>query len=60
MDDMTRFEDRFEDRVRAFAKTGVRPVDSAAVAHAIAIGNPSRHAASAMRWPGLSSTAVRG
>ena len=54
MDDMTRFEDRFEDRVRAFAKTGVRPVDSAAVAHAIAIGNPSRHAASAMRWPGLS------
>ena len=36
MDDMTRFEDRFEERVRAFAKTGVQSADSAAVARAAA------------------------
>ena len=41
MDDMTRFEQRFEDRVRAFAKTGTRSVDSAAVARA-AIGTRAR------------------
>ena len=34
MDEMTVFEERFEDRVRTFALTGVQPVDSAAVAHA--------------------------
>jgi Tol biopolymer transport system component len=42
MDDMTRFEDRFAGRVRAFAVTGVRPVDSAAVARAVALGDPKR------------------
>jgi hypothetical protein len=40
MDDMTPFEDRFEERLRAFASTGVRPVDSAAVARAVAAGHP--------------------
>jgi hypothetical protein len=40
MDDMTPFEDRFEERLRAFARTGVQPVDSAAVARAAAIGDP--------------------
>ena len=42
MDDMTRFEERFEDRVRSFATTGVRPVDSAAIARAVALGDPRR------------------
>ena len=40
MDDMTRFENRFEERIRAFAKTGVQSVDSAAVARAAAVGQP--------------------
>jgi hypothetical protein len=40
MDDMTRFEDRFEERLRAFARTGVKSVDSAAVARAVAAGHP--------------------
>ena len=40
MDDMTRFEDRFEERVRAFAKTGVQSADSAAVARAAAADHP--------------------
>ncbi len=40
MDDMTRFEDRFEERLRAFARTGVQSVDSAAVARAVAVGHP--------------------
>ena len=53
MDDMTRFEGRFEDRVRAFAMTGVRTVDSAAVAHAVAIDRPRGQAGPALRWPGL-------
>ena len=40
MDDMTRFEGRFEERLRAFASTGVQSVDSAAVARAAAVGHP--------------------
>ena len=40
MDDMTQFEDRFKERVRAFAMTGVKSVDSAAVARAVAAGHP--------------------
>ena len=40
MDDMTRFEARFEERLRAFARTGVQSVDSAAVARAVAAGHP--------------------
>ncbi len=40
MDDMTRFEDRFEARLRAFARTGVQSVDSAAVARAVAASHP--------------------
>jgi len=40
MDDMTLFEDRFEERLRAFARTGVQSVDSAAVARAVAVGHP--------------------
>jgi hypothetical protein len=35
MDDLTQFENRFQVRVRAFALTGVQPVDSAAVARAV-------------------------
>lgn len=54
MDEMTEFEQRFEDRVRIFALTGVRPVDSAAVAHAVAVGQPRvRGAGSSVRWHGL-------
>ena len=54
MDEMTKFEQRFEDRVRVFALTGVRPVDSAAVAHAVAAGQPhNRRAGSTVRWLGL-------
>ena len=44
MDDMTRFEDRFEERLRAFARTGVQSVDSAAVARAVAVGHARRAA----------------
>ena len=40
MDDMTRFEDGFEERLRAFAMTGVQSVDSAAVARTVAAGHP--------------------
>ena len=40
MDDMTRFEGRFEERLRAFASTGVQSVDSGAVARAAAVGHP--------------------
>ena len=54
MDEMTVFEQRFEDRVRIFALTGVQPVDSAAVAHAVAIGQPrGRRAVPSVRWLGL-------
>ena len=54
MDEMTVFEQRFEDRVRTFALTGVRSVDSAAVAHAVAVGQPrDRGADSSGRWHGL-------
>ncbi len=55
MDDMTRFEERFADRLRAFARTGVQSVDSAAVARAVAAGHP-RSAATrppAVRRPGI-------
>ena len=40
MDEMTRFEAGFEERLRAFARTGVQSVDSAAVARAVAAGYP--------------------
>jgi len=40
MDDMTRFEDRFEERLRSFARTGVQSVDSAAVARTVAVDHP--------------------
>ncbi len=54
MDDLTRFEDRFADRVRAFARTGAGSVDSAAVAHAIATDHPRpADARSALRGFGL-------
>ena len=55
MDEMKEFEQRFEDRVRTFALTGVQPVDSAAVAHAVAVGQPGgRGAGPSPRWHGLS------
>jgi hypothetical protein len=44
MDEMTTFEDRFEERVRAFARSGVQSVDSAAIARVVAIGHPKRAA----------------
>ena len=54
MDDMTRFERQFEDRVRAFAGTGVRAVDSAAVARAVAVESPrGARGWFAVRWLGL-------
>ena len=54
MDDLNEFEPRFEDRVRTFALTGIRPVDSAAVAHAVAVGRPrDQGTGSSVRWPGL-------
>ena len=40
MDDMTGFEARFEERLRAFSRTGVQSVDSAAVARLVAAGHP--------------------
>jgi hypothetical protein len=40
MDDTTPFEERFDARVRAFATSGVRSVDSASVARAAAAGHP--------------------
>ena len=49
MDEMTRFEARFEERLRSFAGTGVQSVDSAAVAHAVAVGHP-RSAATRPAW----------
>jgi hypothetical protein len=51
---MDTFERRFEDRVRAFGNAGVRPVDSAALARAVAIGDPrSVRARTAVRWLGF-------
>ena len=44
MDDMTLFEDRFEERLRAFARTSVKSVNSAAVARAVAARHPRRAA----------------
>src|SRR5829696_83186 len=53
MDEMTVFEQAFEDRVRTFALAGVRPVDPAAVAHAVAVGQPGRQGqGSWVRWRG--------
>ena len=42
MDDMTPFEELFEERLRAFARTGVKAVDSAEVARAAAVGTQRR------------------
>jgi hypothetical protein len=54
MDEMNTFERRFEVRVRAFGTAGVRPVDSAAVARAVAVGGArSFRAGSAVRWLGF-------
>lgn len=54
MDEMTVFEQRFGDRVRAFGQTGVAPVDPVAVAHAVAVGRPrGRGAGTSVRWHGL-------
>ena len=53
MDDMTPFEDRFEERLRAFARTGVRAVDSAALARVVAAGD-RRNAATRPAVRGLS------
>jgi len=54
MDELTEFEKRFEVRVRSFAEMGIRPVDSAAVAHAVAVERPRRRGASSwVRWHGL-------
>ena len=47
MDDMTRFEARFEERLRAFARTGVQSVDSAEVARAVAVSHPKSAAGAA-------------
>ena len=55
MNDMTTFEQQFEDRVRAFARAGVRPVDSSALARAVAAGHPrSARAGSVARGLGFS------
>jgi hypothetical protein len=40
MDELTPFEGRFEERIRAFAASGVPSVDSAAIARAVAAGHP--------------------
>ena len=40
MDDMTPFEELFEERLRAFARTGVKAVDSAEVARTVAVSHP--------------------
>ena len=54
MDELTDFEQQFEDRVRDFARAGVRPIDSAAVAHAVAASRPrGQGAGSSMRWLNL-------
>ena len=42
MSDMTPFEEVFEERLRAFARTGVKAVDSAEVARAAAVGTQRR------------------
>jgi hypothetical protein len=40
MNDTTAFEQRFEERLRSFARAGVQSVDSAAVARAVAVDHP--------------------
>jgi hypothetical protein len=45
MDDMTLFEQRFEERLRAFARAGVPSIDSVAVARTVAVGHPRSAAA---------------
>ena len=57
MDDMTPFEERFEERVRAFARTGVQAVDSAGSCRAAAVGR--RAAAAAGACPGASAACGR-
>jgi hypothetical protein len=51
MDDLIQFEGRFEERVRAFAGTGVKAVNSTAVARAVA----ARHPRSAATRPAVRS-----
>jgi Tol biopolymer transport system component len=54
MDELTDFEQHLADRVRTFARMGVGPVDSPAVAHAVAIGQPRRGGAGSWgRWRAL-------
>jgi Tol biopolymer transport system component len=54
MDEMTAFEQRFEERVRSFAQTGARAVDSAAVAHSVAVARRRDQGAGwSVRWHGL-------
>jgi Tol biopolymer transport system component len=54
MDEMTDFDHRFGERVRAFARTGVRPVDPAAVAHAVSTGrHRGRETGASLRRRGL-------
>jgi hypothetical protein len=54
MDEVTVFEQRLEARLRTFALAGVRPVDSAAVAHAVAVEEPrGRGTGASLRWRGL-------
>ena len=57
MDDLTLFERRFEDRVRAFGRTGVQPMDAAVIAHAVAVGHPRVAGAQGRRgrWSGVAS-----
>jgi hypothetical protein len=51
MDDITLFEDLFEERLRAFARTGVKSVNSATIARAVA----ARHPRSAATRPAVRS-----
>jgi Tol biopolymer transport system component len=51
MDEMTAFEQRFGERVRAFGRSGVRSIDSAAVAHAVVVGR--RRPGATLQWGNL-------
>ncbi len=54
MDDQALFERRFEQRVRAFGRSGVQPVDAAVVARAVAVGHPRSAGAGRRRgWFGF-------
>jgi hypothetical protein len=51
MDEMTVFEERFEQRVRTFALSGVRPVDSVHVASSVVVGQRrDRSSGPSVRW----------